>query len=97
VLLGFLFVFYGLYQGIFRSVGKALASDLVPEELRASGIGWYMATVGLTGLVASIVGGVLWTSVGPSATFIYGAGSALAGSVALVFVVPRTARSGESD
>lgn len=88
VLLGFLFAFYGLYQGIFRSVGKALASDLVPEELRASGVGWYMTTVGITGLVASIVGGVLWSNVGPTATFLYGAGSALAGSLALVFLVP---------
>jgi len=35
-----LFVFYGLYQGIFRAVGKTLASDFVPEHLRASGIGW---------------------------------------------------------
>lgn len=96
VLLGLLFAFYGLYQGIFRAVGKALASDLVPEELRASGVGWYMATVGLTGLVASIVGGVLWTSVGPSATFFYGAGSALAGSVALVFFVSGTASTTES-
>jgi MFS family permease len=38
-LLAVLFVCYGLYQGIFRSVGKALASDYVPEQLRASGIG----------------------------------------------------------
>ncbi|MBN9121490.1 MAG: MFS transporter [Planctomycetes bacterium] len=87
-LLGFLFAFYGLYQGVFRAVGKALASDLVPEEMRASGVGWYMATVGLTGLMASLVGGVLWTSVGPPATFCYGAGSALAGSVALLFFAP---------
>jgi MFS family permease len=93
VLLGFLFAFYGLYQGIFRSVGKALVSDLVPEDLRAGGVGWYMATVGLTGLVASIVGGLLWTRVSPSATFFYGAGSALAGSVALLFFVPRPVTS----
>ncbi|HZL49331.1 MAG TPA: MFS transporter, partial [Terracidiphilus sp.] len=36
-----LFGFYGLYEGIFRSVGKAFASDFVPEHLRASGVGWY--------------------------------------------------------
>ena len=35
-----LFVFYGLYQGIFRTAGKALASSLVTDRLRASGIGW---------------------------------------------------------
>lgn len=55
-----LFVFYGLYQGMFRSVGKAFASDFVPEHLRASGIGWYSTTVGLLQLVASVVAGLLW-------------------------------------
>src|ERR1019366_9950825 len=46
-LVAVLFVFYGLDQGIFRAVGKALASDFVPEHLRASGVGWYSTTVGL--------------------------------------------------
>jgi hypothetical protein len=45
-----------------RSVGKALASDFVPELLRASAVGWYSAVVGLLGLVASIVAGLLWTT-----------------------------------
>lgn len=89
VLIGSLFVLYGVYQGIFRSVGKALATDLVPAELHASGVGWYMATVGITGLVASVVGGELWTRVSPSATFLFGAGSALLGSIALVVFNPK--------
>jgi MFS family permease len=80
VLIGPLFVLYGLYQGVFRSVGKALATDFVPPELRASGVGWYTATIGLTGLFASIVGGLLWTRIGPPATFLFGAASALVGS-----------------
>jgi len=41
-----LIVFHGFYQGIFRAVGKAFASDFVPEHLRASGVGWYGTTVG---------------------------------------------------
>jgi MFS family permease len=57
-----LFVFYGLFQGTFRSVGKALASDFVPELLRASAVGWYSAVVGFLELVASIVAGLLWTT-----------------------------------
>ena len=76
VLVGVLFVLYGLCQSIFRSVGKALASDLVSSELQASGVGWYTATIGITGLVASIVGGQLWTRVGPAAAFFFGVGSA---------------------
>lgn len=86
--IGLLFMMYGVYQGIFRAVGKALATDLVPSELRASGVGWYSATVGLSGLVASIVGGELWTRVSPSATFLYGAALAIVGMVALQILVP---------
>ena len=88
VLVGFLFVLYGIYQGTFRSVGKALATDFAPAELQASGVGCYTATIGLTGLVASVVGGQLWTRLGPAATFRFGAACALVGSVALAVLVP---------
>jgi MFS family permease len=83
-----LFVFYGLYEGIFRSVGKAFASDLVPEQQRAGGIGWYSTTIGLLQLIASVIAGVLWDKVGHTAVFYYGAASAVVGSVALVFLMP---------
>jgi MFS family permease len=88
VLIGTLFVFYGLYQGIFRSVGKAFASDFVPEQLHASGIGWYSATVGIVELIASIVAGLLWDRVGHAAVFYYGAAWALTGSAALLLLAP---------
>ncbi|SFO71541.1 Sugar phosphate permease [Mesorhizobium sp. NFR06] len=87
-LIGLLFAFYGLYQGIFRSVGKAFASDFVPQSLRASGIGWYSATVGLLELMASLVAGQLWDRVSHEAVFIYGAVFAVVGSIALLTLVP---------
>ena len=87
-LIALLFVFYGLYQGMFRAVGKAFASDFVPEQLRASGIGWYSATVGLLELVASIVAGLLWDHVGHAAVFLYGAVFAVVGAGALLVLVP---------
>jgi MFS family permease len=88
--IGCLFVLYGVHQGAFRSAGKALAADLVPAELRASAVGWCAATIGLTGLVASVVGGVLWTRVSPAATFLYGSAAALLGGAALtVLVAPK--------
>jgi MFS family permease len=87
-LIAVLFAGYGLYQGIFRSVGKALATDFVPDRLRASGIGWYNATLGLLGLVASVVAGLLWDHVSHAAVFVYGAVFAIAGSVALLTLVP---------
>ena len=92
VLIGALFVLYGLYQGIFRAVGKALAADLVPQELRASGVGWYSTTVGLLQLVASVVAGLLWDRIGHAAVFYFGAVFALAGVIAFLVLVPADAR-----
>ena len=82
------FVLYGLYQGIARSVGKALATDLVPPTLRASGLGWYSATTGVVGLVASVVAGQLWDRVSHATVFFYGAAFAALGILALIGLVP---------
>ncbi len=87
-LIGLLFVLYGLYQGIFRSVGKALASDYVPQQLRASGVGWYNTIVGLSGLVASLIAGRLWDQVGHAMVFFFGAAFAVIGGIALLGLVP---------
>jgi MFS family permease len=88
-LIAILFAFYGSFQGIFRAVGKAFAADFVPEHLRASGVGWYSATVGLLGLVANLVAGLLWDRVGHAAVFYYGAAFAVVGSIGLLVLLPR--------
>ena len=82
------FVLYGLYQGIFRAVGKAFASDFVPDELRASGVGWYSTIVGLLQLVASVVAGLLWDRIGHVAVFYYGALFAIVGGIGLLMLAP---------
>ena len=87
LLIGTLFVVYGLYQGIFRAVGKALASDLVPTHLRASGIGWYSSTVGLLQLVSSVAAGLLWDHIGHAAVFYFGAVFAVVGAIGLIVLV----------
>jgi len=88
LLVAALFIFYGLFQGIFRAVGKVFASDFVPEPLRASGVGWYSTTVGLLQLVASVVAGLLWDRIGHAAVFYYGAAFAVVGSVGLLVLIP---------
>jgi MFS family permease len=85
-----LFIFYGLFQGMFRAVGKSMAADFVPESLRASGIGWYSTTVGIFQLLASIVAGILWDRAGHATVFLYGAAMAAAGGVVLLAFVPQT-------
>ena len=88
LVIGGLFIFYGLFQGIFRAVGKAFAADFVPERLRASGVGWYSTTVGVLQLAASVVGGLLWDQVGHAAVFYYGAAFAVVGSAGLLLLIP---------
>jgi MFS family permease len=87
-LIGLLFVLYGLYQGIFRSVGKALASDYVPKQLRASGVGWYNTIVGVSGLAASLIAGWLWDQAGHTTVFFFGAAFAVVGGITLLMLVP---------
>jgi MFS family permease len=82
------FVFYGLFQGLFRTAGKALASTFVSDHVRASGIGWYNATVGVLQLIASLIAGALWDHVGHVAVFYYGAVFAAIGVIALLVLIP---------
>jgi MFS family permease len=86
--IGLFFLLYGLYQGIFRSVGKALASDYVLDSRHAAAIGWYSTTVGVSGLLASLIAGWLWDHVGHTAVFLFGAAFAVAGIVALLALIP---------
>jgi MFS family permease len=80
---------------MFRAVGKALAADLVPQHLRASGVGWYSTTLGLLQLLASVVAGLLWDRIGHPAVFLLGAVFAALGSVGLLILVRGDVRLGE--
>jgi MFS family permease len=95
--IGLLFAFYGLYQGVFRSVGKALASDYVPESLHAGAIGWYNTTIGVFGLIASLIAGRLWDHVGHASVFLFGAVFAAVGALAILALVPARARRQPAD
>ncbi len=91
-----LFILYGMYQGTFRTVGKALAIDLSPDHQHASGIGWYMTTMGISQLLASIVAGMLWDHVSHTAVFMYGAVFSSLGSIMLMWLIPAKARAKSS-
>jgi MFS family permease len=93
-----LFAIYGLYTAATDGVGKALAVDLVPKEIRASALGLLGTVTGLAALLASTVAGSLWTlarahqplaSQGAWAPFLYGAVGALFGAMLLLRVPER--------
>ena len=84
---------YGAYYSLTDGVQRAFVTDLVPPGLRGSAMGTFNAMIGITALPASIIGGLLWQAINPSATFVYGAAFALL-AVLLLMVVPlRRARA----
>jgi MFS family permease len=88
-----LWIAYGAYYGISDAVGRALVADLAPLELRATGYGILNAVVGVLLLPASIIAGLLWDAINPSAPFWFGAACAAGGTILLVlFVRPARAR-----
>ena len=86
---GLLLVPYALYYAMTEGVGRALVADLVPQGSRGAAYGVYHGAVGASALLASIIAGVLYEKVGPSAPFVLGAALAAVASVLLAVFLPR--------
>jgi len=84
-----LFPVYGVYMALTEGVGRALVADLVPSERRGSALGLYQGGVGLMALLSSIMAGLLWDHVGPSAPFFLGGSTAALALVLLLILLPR--------
>ena len=85
-----LFSIYGLYIALTDSVSRALVGSYVVDQREAAGIYGLMQTVVSVGLVlASVIGGVLWSTVGAWATFAFGAGCAVAALLLLLLTSTR--------
>jgi MFS family permease len=84
-LVAVLFAAYGLYIAATEGTTKALISRTAPDAERASAMGFFDTAIGLASFAASAVGGLLWTIVGPWATFTFGAVAAALAAVLLMF------------
>lgn len=89
-----LFAVYGAYIAATEGVGKAFAIDLVPAHLRGSAVGVFGTVSGLCAIVASVVAGLLWDSIGPYAPFVYGAAGAVLTALLLSLVAAPPASRG---
>jgi MFS family permease len=87
-----LWVIYGVYYGVNDAVGKALVADLAPAEHRATAFGIVNAVVGFALLPASLIAGLLWDAIAPSAPFWFGAACAAAATIVLLGLVRPPAR-----
>ncbi len=77
------FAVYGLTNAIVEGTQRAYAADLVPEEIRGTGLGTFHTAVGLAALPGGIIAGVLWSSFSPEAMFLFGA---IVGFIAAGFI-----------
>lgn len=78
-----LFAVYGVFPALTDGVAKALAVDVSGNAGRATAVGVLSSVVGVTQIVASYAGGLLWDLVDPRATFYFGAAlAAMAGLLA---------------
>lgn len=64
---------WGLHMGFTQGILSALVSETVPAELRGTAFGMFNLVTGVALLVASVIAGALWQSIGSSATFLAGA------------------------
>lgn len=85
-----LFLAYGLYMGATEGVGKALAIDLCPSNLKATGIGILGTITGFCTIFASTFAGFLWDKFNPSWTFYYGSIGAFLTVLLLATTKPST-------
>ena len=72
-----LFAMYGLYSALVDGSQKAMISDIISKDLRGTGYGVYHAVLGITLLPASLIAGLLYDKVSPSAPFYFGSAMAL--------------------
>ncbi|MBI5563227.1 MAG: MFS transporter [Deltaproteobacteria bacterium] len=89
------FGFYGLFMGLTEGIQKAFLATIIPAEFRATAFGVYNTVVGLAMFPASLVGGLLWDKVSPSATFFFGGATALLSALLFIIFIAAIRRDGE--
>lgn len=67
--IGWLFVLFGLQQGLTQGVGKAWVADHAPVHLRGTALGALQSGNALALLAGGLLAGGLWVARGPAATF----------------------------
>lgn len=78
---------WGLHMGMTQGLLAALVADAAEPELRGTAFGLFNFMSGVAMLLASLIAGVLWQTIGPNATFLAGAGFTIAGLIAAAFLM----------
>jgi MFS family permease len=93
VLMGGMFVVYGLHKAALEPAQRALVSDLAPAGQRASFLGTFQMVIGLCALPASFLAGLLWDRFGRAVPFLLSLALTVGAGVVLFFVKEKAKNS----
>lgn len=79
---------WGLHMGLTQGLLATLVAATAPSDLRGTAFGVFNLATGVVLLLASVIAGLLWSRVGPSATFLAGAIFTAIAMAGLVLVNP---------
>jgi MFS family permease len=78
---------WGLHMGLTQGVLSAMVAETAPDRIRATAFGLFNLAGGVVTVAASVAAGLLWDGLGPAATFLAGAGWALAAALLVALVI----------
>ncbi|HUT31249.1 MAG TPA: MFS transporter [Sedimentisphaerales bacterium] len=84
-----LFALYGVAYAAIDGSQRAFVSDLSAPSLKATALGTFHTTIGISALASGLAAGLLWQKVGPHATFIYGGVAASLSALLLAVFIRR--------
>jgi len=77
-------VFWGLHMGMTQGLLAAMVADTAPAHLRGTAFGFFSLASGVAMLIASILAGLLWDTLGSAVTFYAGAVFSMTALIMLV-------------
>ena len=83
-----LFIAYGAYNALIGGAERAFIAETAPETMRGTVLGLYGMLQGIGLLLASMIAGVLWDTLGSGAPFLLGGALGIL-SAALIFLITR--------
>ncbi len=85
---------WGLHMGLTQGLQATLVAATAPADLRGTAFGLFNLVTGVVLLLASVIAGVLWSRLGPSAAFLAGAMFTVIALAGLVVVSPHAPGEG---
>lgn len=78
--------FWGLHMAFTQGLLSKLVANTAPDERRGTAFGVFNLVSGIAILMASVIAGMLWTVIGPPATFLASAALAAGAAAGLLLV-----------